>query len=156
MEMDPPKFVVMMDVVTLVEPAPQDKAAATVLVLVKQIVLEDNAVMMVVDMNHVVNVRPLKHAKMEFVLAMLKLSVLEEFVVTTELVDLAEPVQQDKDAEQDNVSAIMTVMKETVAMLLSQTDPILPLAHKDLVVHVLLDSHVNPMEDAQLRHLVTF
>lgn len=150
MEMDPLKCVEMMDAVTHVEPAPLDNPAAMVFALVKQVVLEDSVVMMDVVMNHVESAPPHKPAKMEFVLVPLNLNVQEEFVVTTELADLVEHVPLDKDVVQDNVNVTMIAMKETVVMLLNPTVPILPPAHKDLVVPVLLALPAHRLEDALL------
>ena len=111
---------------------------------------EESVVMMDVVMNHVESAPPHKPAKMEFVLVPLNLNVQEEFVVTTELADLVEHVPLDKDVVQDNVNVTMIAMKETVVMLLNLTVPILPPAHKDLVVPVLLALPAHRLEDALL------
>lgn len=140
--MELPKSVVMMVVVVLVEPALLVKNVAVELVLVHQTVTEDNVVMMVVVTNHVDNVQALKPAQTEFVLEQPLLNVLEEFVVQTELEVAVDHAPLDKDVVEEFVNATMTVMTETVELLLKKLEPTLDFAHKDLVVHAQLDSHV--------------
>lgn len=138
----------MTDVVVHVELAPLDKPAVMEHVLVKQVVLDDNVVMMDAVMNHAGNVPLPKPVKTVFVLELLSLNAPEEFAETTELEDPVEPVPLDRDVAQDNVNATMIVMKETVGMQLNLMEVTLPLAHKDPVEPVLLDLPANPTEDA--------
>ena len=147
MEMVHPKSVVMMAAVDLVELALQDNIAVMELVVVNPTVLADSAVMMVVVAHLVVFALLPKHAPMVCVLELPLLIVLEDNVETTELEEAAVLALLVKDAELDNVSAIMAVMREIVAMLLNQTEPTLDCAPQDLVELAQLDLPAQPMED---------
>ena len=147
MEMVHPKSVVMMAAVDLVELALQDNIAVMELVVVNPTVLADSAVMMVVVAHLVVFALLPKHAPMVSVLELPLLIVLEDNVETTELEEAAVLALLVKDAELDNVSAIMAVMREIVAMLLNQTEPTLDCAPQDLVELAQLDLPAQPMED---------
>ena len=120
-------------------------------VLVKQVAVEDSAVMMVVDFNLVVNVPQLKHVKTVNVSELLNLSATGEYVETTEPGDLAEPVLQDRDVEPGNASATTIVMSVTVAMLFNLMGPTLVFVPRDLVVLAQLVLLALPMEDVLLK-----
>lgn len=121
--------------------------------LVKQVAVEDSAVMMAVDINLVVNVRPLKPVKMVNVLEPLKLSATGEYAETTELEDLAEAVLLDRDAGLDNASASTIVMSVTVAMPFNLMELTLAYVPRDPVELAHLVLLVDPMEDVLLKPL---
>jgi len=147
-----PNFVVMTDVVVHVEPVLEDKVAAMECALANPTVQVDNAEMMDVDTNLVVNVLPLKHVKMVSVLVHPHLIVLEDFVDPTEPEEVAEVALQDKDAVPDNVNVTMIVMRETAVMQFNLMDLTSKPAPKELVEHVPQDSLVEQMEDVQRPH----
>ena len=140
-------FAVMMAVVDLVALAQVDNIAVMAVVVVNPTVLADNVVMMVVVEHLVVFVLPPKHVLMVSVSEPPLLIVLQDNVETTELGEAAVLALLVKDVEQDNASAIMTVMREIVVMRLNLMEPILDCAHKDLAEPAQLDLLADPTED---------
>lgn len=105
---------------------------------------------MVVVVFLVVFVLPPKHVPMEFVLELPLLIVLDDNAETTELEEAVVLALLDRDAEQDNASVIMIVMKETVVMLLNLMEPTPGCAHRDHAELAQVDSPANLMEDVLL------
>lgn len=136
------------------EPVLLDKNAAVEPVSARPAALEDNVVMTVAGEHRVDLVHPPRPAPMDFVLEQPHLTVLEDNAETTELVETVEVAQQDRDAVQDFVNAIMTVTRETVVQQFKLTELISVCAHKDLVEPAPLVSLVELLEDVQLKHPV--
>jgi len=151
MVMEPPRPAVTMVVVDHAVPVPLAKSAAREVASVSQVVLEETVEMMDVEETHVVSVLHLRHARTEFVPELPLLTVPEEPVDPTVLVEAAEAVHLDKDAVLDNANVTMTAMKEIVVMLFNQKEPTLAYAPKDLVEPAHLVLLVDQMADAQLR-----
>ena len=153
--MVPPRLVEMMGAEIPVEPVLVDRSVAEEPVFARPTVLEDNAEMTVAEETLVDLVHLHNHAPTDFVPVQPPLTVLEDSAVITEPEETVVAAQQDKDAVQDFANAIMTVMTEIVEQPFKLMEQISHCAHKDLVEHVPPVLLVEPMEDAQLRHLVT-
>ena len=153
---DQPSYVVMTDVVVLVELAQPANLAATEFVPANQTALVANVVMMDVDINLVEHVHPHKPVQTVYVQGLPPLIVPEELVDPTELEEVVVLAPLDKDAVLDNVSVTMIVMKETVEMQSNPTGPTLQLALRDLVVLAHPVSLVVPMEDVLPKPHVPF
>jgi hypothetical protein len=147
MEMVLPKPAVMTVVEALVESAQPAKLAAAAPVPANPTVEAVNVVMMVVVTNLVALAQALKLAPTEFVWEQLLLNVLEESVAQTELEAVVVLAPLDKDVEEDNASATMTVKRETVETLFKQLEPTLDCVPQELVELVLKVSLVIPTED---------
>lgn len=154
--MVPLKLVVMTVVEDHAEPAHSDKNAVEEHAFAHPTVLEDNAVMMVVEEHHVDLALLLKLAPTDSVLEQLLPTVLEDNVETTEPEETAVTAQLVKDAEVESVNVIMIVMTETAVPLLKQRELTSDCVPKDLVDHAHQDLLVALTEDVQLKHPVMF
>jgi len=152
--MEHPRPVVIMVVVVHVEHVPVDRNAAEEVASALQIVLAEAVAMMDVVEMHAVSVLPLKPVPMEFVPEQPLPIVPAEHVVPIELVEVADLVRSDKDADKDNVSVTMIVTKETAVTLSNKMELTLVCVLKDLAEHALQVSLVLPTADVQRPHLV--
>lgn len=114
------------------ELVPPASLAAEECVPVNPFAREESVEMTAAAMNHVESALPLKLAKMESAQELLSPNAPEESVETTELEEVVELAQPDKDAETEPVSAITTVMRETVGLLSNQKGLTSDFAHKPL------------------------
>ena len=154
MEMVPPNFAVMMDVVVLVVLALLDNLAVKEPAPVFQTATEELVETTVVDINPAVNVQPPKHAKMDNVLELLLPTVRERCVDPIEQEEVVALVPKVKDVASVNANATTIVMKETVEMPPNLQMQTLQLVLRDHVELVPMDSPVEPAEDALLPLLV--
>jgi len=150
--MEQPRLAVITVVVVLVEPVPLDKNVAEECVSVCLIVLAETVEMMDVVEIRVVSVLPLKLVQMESVPELPLLIVPVDHVVPIELVEVADLVLLDKDAELDNVSVTMIVTKRTVVTLSNLKEQTLVCALKDLAELAPQVSLVVPLVDVQHPH----
>lgn len=153
-ETEPKRFVGITDVGAHVEPVQAVKHVVVEAVPAKPTVLAVNVVMTVVEDNPVDVAQALKLAPTEFVWELPFLIVVAEFVVITELEEVVDLALLDKDAEQESVSAIMTVRKEIVETQSKRLEPTLDCVPLALVELAHQNSLVEPMEDALNRLLV--
>jgi len=145
-----PRPVVTTDVEDLVELAHSVNTAAMEPVVASLNVLDDNVAMMVVVESLAESAHPLKPVTMDCALEHPAEIALEESVVMTETEVAVVLVPLAKDAELDNASATMIVMRETVETLPNLMQPTSEFALNDHVVPAQLVSPVEPMEDVQL------